>query len=52
MELRAGYDFQVFFHTLSSPNPIDFNYGAVNPAYTSGAVRYLDGLNMGVGINF
>jgi len=52
VELKAGYDFQAFFNTLSSPNPIDFNYGAVNPGYTSGTVRFLDGLNLGVGINF
>lgn len=52
VEVKVGYDFQAFFNTLSSPNPIDFNYGAVNPGYTSGTVRFLDGLNLGLGINF
>jgi hypothetical protein len=52
VELRAGYDFQAFFNTESSPNPIDFNYGAVNPQYISSTVRFLDGLNIGLAFNF
>ena len=52
VEVRAGYDFQAFFNTLSSPNPIDFNYGAVDPHFQSDKIRWLDGLNFGIGIVF
>lgn len=52
VEIRAGYDFQAFFNTISSPDPIDFNYGAVNPRYINGQTRTLDGLNLGIALIF
>ena len=52
VELRAGYDFMAFFNTLSTPNPIDFNYGAVDPAFQSDKVRFLDGLTLGLALIF
>jgi len=52
VEIRAGYDLQVFFNTVTMHAPIDFNYGAVNPAYETNTMRMMDGLNLGIGIHF
>ena len=52
VELRAGYDFQVFFNTVSSPAPIDFNFGSVSPRYINGTTRLLDGLDVGLALIF
>ena len=52
VEFRAGWDFQAFFNTVSMHQPIDFNFGAVDPRYENSTVRLLDGFNLGVGIHF
>jgi hypothetical protein len=52
VQLRIGYDFMAFFNTISSPDPVDFNYGAVSPAWQKGTARLIDGLSAGVGIIF
>jgi hypothetical protein len=40
-----------FFDTLASPNPISFDYGALNPAWQK-VSRYFDGFNAGIGFIF
>ena len=52
VEIRAGYDIQAFFNTVSMHQPIDFNYGAVDPRYETNTVRLMDGFNLGIGIHF
>ena len=52
VEFRAGYNVQAFFNTVSMHQPVDFDYGAVNPAYETNTVRLIDGLDFGVGIHF
>jgi hypothetical protein len=47
VQCRIGYDAMAFFNTVSSPKPIDFNYGSVNPQYNS-TFRLFDGLNVGI----
>jgi hypothetical protein len=47
---RAGYDVMAFFNTVAAPQPIDFNYGALAPAWEKWQTRYLHGLNFGVSV--
>ena len=51
VQLRIGYNAMAFFNTISSEQPIDFNYGSVNPTYNS-TFRLFDGLNVGLAILF
>ena len=43
VQLRLGYDVMAFFNTVSSPRPIDFNYGSLTAPYQSTS-RLFDGL--------
>jgi hypothetical protein len=52
IELRAGYTVDTFFNTVSSPKPISFNYGALDPGYDKGTFRWLDGWNASIGFIF
>ncbi len=52
VEIRAGYDIHAFFNTISSHQPVDFNFGSVDPRYEYNTVRLLDGINLGLGIHF
>jgi hypothetical protein len=52
VQLRAGYDAMVFFNTVAAPRPIDFNYGALAPAWERGITRLLHGLNFGFSFTF
>lgn len=52
VELRVGYDALAFFNTVSSPYPVDFNYGRLNPGWRDNTFRFMDGFNAGVGISF
>jgi hypothetical protein len=52
IQVRLGYDMMVFFNTMSSPNPVDFNYGAIAPAFEDWTVRLIHGLNFGVAFAF
>jgi hypothetical protein len=49
--VRFGYEGMAFFNTFSSPRPVDFNFGAIAPAYES-TIRLLDGFNLGLGFIF
>jgi hypothetical protein len=49
---RAGYDALAFFNTISSPRPVDFNMGAITPAFERGTFRFFGGFNFGFGIIF
>jgi hypothetical protein len=47
VEVRLGYNVMAFFNTISSPVPIDFNYGSLTAPYQS-TFRLFDGFNVGV----
>jgi len=51
VQIQLGYDVMSFFNTISSPQPIDFNYGSVNPPWRS-TFRVFDGFQAGVAIIF
>jgi hypothetical protein len=52
IQCRIGYDFSAFFNTIASPQPVDFNFGAVAPAWESGHTRIIEGLSAGIGFIF
>ena len=52
IQIHAGYDFFSFFNTISSPNPVDFNFGRLDPRFESGSLRLLRGFSFGIGFVF
>jgi hypothetical protein len=52
IQVRIGYDAMGFFNTVSSPYPVDFNFGRLNPGWRDNTFRFLDGINAGIGIIF
>ncbi len=52
IEIHAGYNIKSFFNTVSSPQPIDFNYGRVDPRYEQRTVRFFDGFDIGIAFLF
>jgi hypothetical protein len=51
IELKVGYDVMALFNTISSRHPIDFDFGAVDPAYES-QFRFIDGFTAGIALVF
>jgi hypothetical protein len=51
VQVQVGYDIMGFFNTIAAPNPVSFNYGGLDPAWTE-KFRFFDGLRAGVGFIF
>ncbi len=51
IEFRINYDVMMFFNTISSPNPVNFSWGGLDPTYQS-TFRIFDGFNAGVALVF
>ena len=52
IQFRLSYDVMAFFNTVASPKPIDFNYGAIAPAWEEGTFRLLHGISIGMAVVF
>jgi hypothetical protein len=52
IEVHAGYNIKSFFNTVSSPQPIDFNYGRLDPRFEQSTIRFFDGFDLGVAFIF
>jgi hypothetical protein len=52
IELRFGYDVMNFFNTVSSPRPVDFNFGSLTPTWEKGTYRFMEGFEAGIGFIF
>jgi Legionella pneumophila major outer membrane protein precursor len=52
IELRLGYRVQALFFTASSPEPIDFNAGSVNPGLRLDTFRLIQGIDAGISFVF
>ncbi len=52
IQFRLSYDAMAFFNTVSSPKPVDFNYGAIAPAWEEGTFRLLNGISIGMAVVF
>ena len=51
IQVQAGYDFMAFFNTISSKNPVSFNFGSLDPHWGS-TTRLLDGIKVGIAFVF
>jgi hypothetical protein len=52
VQLRLGYQGQFYFNTKYMDKPISFNYGAIDPAYETKFLRFVHGINFGLGLTF
>jgi hypothetical protein len=51
VQVRLGYDLLAFFNTISAPQPVDFNYSALDPGYRR-TFRFFNGFMAAVAIVF
>jgi hypothetical protein len=51
VQFNVGWDGLVFFNTVASQRPIDFNYGAVAPHYDR-VIRFFDGITATLAFTF
>jgi hypothetical protein len=51
VQIRFGYEIMAFFDTIASPDPVSFDYSALNPSWKH-TNRFLDGFNAGIGFIF
>jgi hypothetical protein len=52
VECHLGYQMQNFFNTIASPQPVSFDYDAVDPPWVHKPWRLVDGVEVGVGFIF
>jgi len=51
IEFKINYDIMMYWNTISSPNPVNFGWGNLDPTYES-TFRILDGFNAGLALVF
>ncbi len=51
IQISVGWDAMAFFNTISSPRPIDFNYGSLAPGWES-TFRIFDGFQASLALVF
>lgn len=51
IQVHMGLEGMVFFNTVASREPIDFNYGSITPPYSS-QIRFFYGWSFGMGFVF
>jgi hypothetical protein len=52
IQVRLGWDFMLDFNTIASPEPIDFNFGGLDPTWTHLFARYFNGFRAGISFVF
>jgi hypothetical protein len=52
IQVSIGYNAMVIFNTMAAPQPVDFNYGALVPAWEDGITRLIQGFNAGIAFIF
>jgi hypothetical protein len=52
VQMRIGYQAMTFFNTQYMRDPVGFNYGNIQPGYSTKYFRLLHGFNVGVGFFF
>ena len=52
VEFRLGYRVQALFFTASSPQPIDFNAGSLDPGLRTDTFRLIQGIDAGISFVF
>jgi hypothetical protein len=52
VQMRVGYQANTFYNTKRMSEAIGFNYGAIDPGYSTQYFRMIHGVNVGLGIFF
>lgn len=52
VQIRVGYDFMCYFNTVSSRQPVSFDYGTLDPPVDKHTFRMFDGFHIGIGLIF
>lgn len=52
VQFRFGYNAMSYFNTKYMQNPVGFDYGSIDPVYTTRAIRVFHGFNAGFGLFF
>jgi hypothetical protein len=52
IQINMGYDLELYFNTVASRRPIDFDYSGLNPHYDKGVYRLYHGFHFGFGVTF
>jgi hypothetical protein len=52
VQFKFGYDFMAFFNTMTSPNPVTFDYSGLNPWFSQNTVRFMDGFHASIALSF
>ena len=51
VQIRVGYELMAFFDTIAAPDPVSFDYSALNPAWKL-QNRFFDGFHAGIAFIF
>jgi len=52
VQVQLGYNFLALFDTVGARDPVDFNYGGLDPTWNSNVFRWIHGVTFGVGLVF
>ncbi len=52
VSIQVSYEFQAYFNTISSRQPIDFNLSTVNPEFNAQFIRFFQGIRFGISFVF
>jgi hypothetical protein len=52
IQITLGYDALVYFNTMASRHPVDFNYASITPGWDKNITRLYHGVTFGFGITF
>lgn len=52
IQVQVGYNAMVFFNTVASPRPVDFDFGSLDPQWEHGITRFFHGFTFGIGFVF
>lgn len=50
IQIRVGYNVLATFNTVAAKEPVAFNFATLDPPWERQFIRFLDGLNIGVGL--
>jgi hypothetical protein len=52
IQVQVGYNAMMFFNTVASPRPVDFDFGSLDPRWEHGVFRFFHGFTFGAGVVF
>ncbi len=52
VQIKATYEAQLYFNTTAMDKPIGFDFGNIDPGYTTKTLRLVQGIKLGLGISF